>query len=226
MSRHVDHAPPQIYEEGGTDGVFLSGGTLICPKHTYPTASPDESAPCSKLLFGTYNMRTDVASVSHDREEVELKDRSDDTAIVNQATKDGILSNISELDGRHHESLEAQQDADLSETLSTPADGADMRRMGKEQRLIRRFRPLSITSFTAIATASWELGIFVITPGLTDGGRAGLLWNAIWCFLGFAPIYLSMAEMASMAPIAGAQYHWVSEFAPESCQRSLSYFTG
>ncbi|TKX18668.1 amino acid permease-16 [Elsinoe australis] len=171
-------------------------------------------------------MRTDVASVSHDREEVELKDRSDGTAIVNQATKDGILSNISELDGRHHESLEAQQDADLSKTLSTLADGADMRRMGKEQRLIRRFRPLSITSFTAIATASWELGIFVITPGLTDGGRAGLLWNAIWCFLGFAPIYLSMAEMASMAPIAGAQYHWVSEFAPESCQRSLSYFTG
>lgn len=37
---------------------------------------------------------------------------------------------------------------------------------------------------------------------------------------------LSLAEMASMAPTAGGQYHWVSEFAPESCQRSLSYFTG
>lgn len=24
----------------------------------------------------------------------------------------------------------------------------------------------------------------------------------------FGPIYLSLAEMASMAPIAGAQYHW------------------
>ncbi|TQS31534.1 hypothetical protein Golomagni_08180, partial [Golovinomyces magnicellulatus] len=35
-----------------------------------------------------------------------------------------------------------------------------------------------------------------------------------------------MAEMASMAPIAGAQFNWVSEFAPESIQRSLSYFTG
>lgn len=29
-----------------------------------------------------------------------------------------------------------------------------------------------------------------------------------------------------MAPIAGAQYHWVSEFAPEGYQRILSYFTG
>jgi hypothetical protein len=48
----------------------------------------------------------------------------------------------------------------------------------------------------------------------------------IWNFVGFGPIYLSMAEMASMAPIAGAQYHWVSEFAPESLQKVLSYFTG
>jgi choline transport protein len=37
---------------------------------------------------------------------------------------------------------------------------------------------------------------------------------------------LSLAEMASMAPTAGGQYHWVSEFAPPSMQRSLSYFTG
>ena len=35
-----------------------------------------------------------------------------------------------------------------------------------------------------------------------------------------------MAEMASMAPIAGAQYHWVSEFAPEKWQGILSYITG
>lgn len=37
---------------------------------------------------------------------------------------------------------------------------------------------------------------------------------------------LSLAEMASMAPTAGGQYHWVSEFAPPSIQRSMSYFTG
>lgn len=37
---------------------------------------------------------------------------------------------------------------------------------------------------------------------------------------------LLQAEMASMAPIAGAQYHWVSEFAPESSQKFLSYITG
>lgn len=32
--------------------------------------------------------------------------------------------------------------------------------------------------------------------------------------------------MASIAPTAGGQYHWVSEFAPASCQKFLSYSAG
>lgn len=74
-----------------------------------------------------------------------------------------------------------------------------------------------------LLAVAWELGIFVISPGLIDGGRSGLIYSTLWNFIGFAPVYLSMAEMASMAPIAGAQYHWVSEFAPESMQKPLSY---
>ncbi|KAK5731770.1 hypothetical protein LTR17_011121 [Elasticomyces elasticus] len=111
-------------------------------------------------------------------------------------------------------------------TKSTPKDATDMKRMGKQQQLVRRFGFLSTVSFVALATAAWEIGLFVLTPGLVDGGRAGLVWNVLWNIVGFGPIYLSMAEMASMAPIAGAQYHWVSKFAPESCQRILSYISG
>ena len=122
-------------------------------------------------------------------------------------------------------SLEASHE-ETSTTKSTPADAAGMRRMGKDQQLVRHFRQLSVASFTALSTCAWELGLFLLSPGLINGGRAGLIWSALWCFIGFGPVYLSMAEMASMAPIAGAQYHWVSEFAPESCQRILSYLTG
>lgn len=111
-------------------------------------------------------------------------------------------------------------------TKSSRKDHEDMRRMGRNQQLVRRFRFFSVASFVAIATASWELGLFLITPGLLDGGRPNLIYSLIWCFVGFGPIYLSMAEMCSMAPIAGAQYHWVSEFAPENCQKVLSYITG
>jgi hypothetical protein len=106
------------------------------------------------------------------------------------------------------ESVEDQNGA-LIATKSTPLDAAGMRRMGKDQQLIRQFRFMSITAFVAIATAAWEIGLFILTPGLVDGGRAGLVYNALWSFVGFGPVYISMAEMASMAPIAGAQYHWV-----------------
>ncbi|KAG5927306.1 hypothetical protein E4U42_002365 [Claviceps africana] len=109
---------------------------------------------------------------------------------------------------------------------STPDDAGNMRRMGRTQELVRHFRSWSMVSFVAIATPAWELSMFGITPGLINGGRPVLVWAFLWNFFGFIPVYLSMAEMASMAPIAGAQYHWVSEFAPENCQKILSYLTG
>ncbi|KAK3632993.1 hypothetical protein LTR56_016041 [Elasticomyces elasticus] len=105
-------------------------------------------------------------------------------------------------------------------TKSTAKDAADMKRMGKQQQLVRRFQFLSTVSFVALATAAWEIGLFVLTPGLVDGGRAGLVWNVLWNIVGFGPIYLSMAEVRPNGD------HWVSEFAPESCQRILSYISG
>lgn len=105
-------------------------------------------------------------------------------------------------------------------------DTRDMRRLGRKQELVRNFRSLSILAFVSLATSAWETNLFVFTQGLKDGGRPNVMYSLIWCFVGFIPIYLSMAEMASMAPIAGAQYHWVSEFAPRRYQKILSYITG
>lgn len=62
--------------------------------------------------------------------------------------------------------------------------------------------------------------------GLINGGTAGLIYCYLGTFLGFIVVIASMAEMASMAPTAGGQYHWVSEFSPKSAQRFLSYVTG
>ena len=55
---------------------------------------------------------------------------------------------------------------------------------------------VSTVSFVALATASWEIGLFVLTPGLVDGGRAGLVWSVLWNIVGFGPIYLSMSEVS------------------------------
>ncbi|THZ18855.1 GABA permease-like protein [Aureobasidium pullulans] len=109
---------------------------------------------------------------------------------------------------------------------SVPSDKRDMMRMGKEQELRRVFRQVSLLSFTAILMATWEFVLMACTQGLVDGGRAGLFWSYIWVMIGYGFIIASLAEMSSMAPTCGGQYHWVSEFAPPSCQKFLSYITG
>lgn len=78
---------------------------------------------------------------------------------------------------------------------STYDDIRGMQRMGKQQQLDRNFRQLSLTAFVSLATASWEIGLFIISPALIDGGRAGLVWSSLWCWIGFAPIYLSMVRI-------------------------------
>lgn len=45
-------------------------------------------------------------------------------------------------------------------------------------------------------------------------------------FFGFLTVVLGLAEMSSIAPTAGGQYHWVSEFAPPSLQKICSYYSG
>jgi choline transport protein len=64
------------------------------------------------------------------------------------------------------------------------------------------------------------------TQGLIAGGLSGLFWSLCWTYLGQFFIVLSLAEMAAMAPTAGGQYHWVSEFAPRKYQKVLSYISG
>ncbi|KAJ7821642.1 amino acid permease-domain-containing protein [Mycena leptocephala] len=101
-----------------------------------------------------------------------------------------------------------------------------MRRMGKQQELMRNFRRVSSFSFTVMLTATWEYLLIANTQGLTNGGLAGLWWSFVWSFFLLGLIMLSLAEMASMAPTSGGQYHWVSEFAPPKYQKPLSYLTG
>ncbi|KAM0715137.1 hypothetical protein Q7P37_009602 [Cladosporium fusiforme] len=61
-------------------------------------------------------------------------------------------------------------------------------------------------------------------------GRKQELKGTVWLFLATwiltIPVVASLAEMASMSPSAGGQYQWVSEFAPPSMQKILSYVSG
>lgn len=106
--------------------------------------------------------------------------------------------------------------------------------------IIVRSHYILLPQFRQVLTLFFRLISFV----LTNGGTANLFWGFIVCSIGLLLVYASLAEMASMyvkspsfsemmlkhpvarAPTAGGQYHWVSEFAPPSIQKPLSYIVG
>lgn len=83
---------------------------------------------------------------------------------------------------------------------------------------------------TAISLASASDFFFLpcstASIALTNGGSAGLIYTWLIAWAGFNAVYASMAEMASVAPTTGGQYHWVSEFGPPGYQAFLSYLVG
>ncbi|KAF7156356.1 hypothetical protein CNMCM6106_009623 [Aspergillus hiratsukae] len=115
---------------------------------------------------------------------------------------------------------------EVSAKGGTAQDRKDMWRVGRQQELNRNFRFLSVLGFTAVLMCTWEAVLFGASYGLINGGKGGMIYTYLGGLVGFSFVILSMAEMASMAPTSGGQYHWVSEFAPPSCQRILSYITG
>ncbi|KAB8343108.1 hypothetical protein FH972_022701 [Carpinus fangiana] len=117
-------------------------------------------------------------------------------------------------------------DGTIRDPGHTVRDQRDMKRMGKNQELMRNFRTISSIGFTSCVMGTWEILYTQNTQALIDGGKAGMFWSYVWVYIGQTFIVLSLAEMSSMAPTAGGQYHWVSEFAPRSYQKILSYTSG
>ncbi|KAG8625586.1 hypothetical protein KVT40_005987 [Elsinoe batatas] len=109
---------------------------------------------------------------------------------------------------------------------ATDHDLRDMDRIGKKQELRRRFKATHIVGFGSLLGAAWPYMLITGVFSLSNGGPAG----SVIAFLVTAFILImsnfSLAEAASIAPTSGGQYHWVSEFAPPSMQRYLSYVVG
>jgi choline transport protein len=95
-----------------------------------------------------------------------------------------------------------------SDKAGTAADQQNMERLGKTQELRRNFRLISVLGFTAVLMCTWEAILFTASYILPNGGRAGMIWMYVVCLAGFGLAILSMAEMSSMAPTSGGQYHW------------------
>ena len=128
----------------------------------------------------------------------------------------------------------------------TEEDRSNMHRMGKTQELRRNFNFIPTFGFSAVLMISWEAMLNATSYSIPNGGLPAMIWMYVVSLFGMGAAIVSMAEMASMAPTSGGQYRgflcfenglsvqsltifntdWVSEFAPKSLQKALSYTIG
>lgn len=118
-----------------------------------------------------------------------------------------------------------------------------MKVLGRVQETRRMFTFISMLGFGSTLMVTWEVILANMLAVLTNGGTAGMFWGYIIVVIGYILVYASLAEMSSMAPTSGGQYHvrlsavgdgsianlwsqWVSEFAPPGAQKFLSYIVG
>lgn len=92
----------------------------------------------------------------------------------------------------------------------TAEDDQDMRRLGKKQQLSRQFHALSIFGLTSVVMFTWQAILSTAIFSLINGGRGGSVYSFLATWILTIPVVASMAEMASMAPTSGGQYHWAS----------------
>ncbi|KAJ5780433.1 amino acid permease [Penicillium paradoxum] len=106
------------------------------------------------------------------------------------------------------------------------SDDAHIKRMGKKPVLKRNFGTFSIFGLSCTILGTWECLLGAFIRPLQNGGSGGTVYAFIFCWLGTIAIFVVLAELVSMAPTAGGQYHWAAMLAPQRYQKFLSYITG
>lgn len=116
-------------------------------------------------------------------------------------TKDGVRTSAQE----DRSKMEIDQTA--QSTSRSHYDADDMLRLGKKQLYTRNFRLFATIGFATIYSSTWEFVLVSSLSGLINGGFGGLFAQFIWTMFGSLMVCMSLAEMSSMAPTAGGQYH-------------------
>lgn len=67
---------------------------------------------------------------------------------------------------------------------------------------------MQLLTFALCFMSSWEVVAMNIGASFYNGGPQALVWGMLLVVAGALALAASMAELASIQPIAGAQYHW------------------
>jgi choline transport protein len=117
----------------------------------------------------------------------------------------------------------------LSDTDTNSVSSEDqhvMAQMGKRQQLKRRFNGFTIFGLSVTLIASWESLGAALGLSMTAGGPVSVVYGLLFTFTGSMACAASIAEMASICPISGAQYHWTYIFAPKRWRVLVTFIQG
>lgn len=106
---------------------------------------------------------------------------------------------------------------------TTIQDESTLKRQTDVKRIFRNYQ---IFFFALTYMSSWEAILGNLTAILYNGGPQCLAWGSIIAIAGALAQSASLAEMASMLPIAGAQYHWTAHLARSRHARFITWLQG
>lgn len=95
-----------------------------------------------------------------------------------------------------------------------------------EPRLRRLFGYAQLVAFSLNFMSSWEVICVSYGAAVYNGGPAALSWGCVLVVFGALAQAMVMAELGSILPIAGAQYHWTELLAPPSMKRFVTWVQG
>lgn len=85
----------------------------------------------------------------------------------------------------------------------------------------RKMTPLQIISASWIICDSWAGVSATVALAIAQGGPVTMVYGLILMFLLVGACTLTLAELSSVYPTAGGQYHWTSILAPGCISRGL-----
>ena len=105
-------------------------------------------------------------------------------------------------------------------------DDLNLARLGHTQQLKRRFNIWSMLAFSSCLLGTWEGLSLTLISALQSGGPASLMYGLLLAWLGTLANAASLAEISSIYPTAGGQYHWTYCLSPPFVHRFTSYIVG
>ncbi|OQD69177.1 hypothetical protein PENPOL_c002G02225 [Penicillium polonicum] len=115
------------------------------------------------------------------------------------------------------------QGANVSNAFNRPLKKTGPTEQASPKRL---FNFTQIFFFSLTYLSSWETQALNLSTVLSNGGPEALAWGIVIVVFGAMAQSASLAEMASMQPIAGAQYHWTHYLAPPSQRKFITWMQG